>query len=179
MSAVQVGADDGLVEGDQVRAQGWYCDPYGIHEDRWMSGGQPTKLVRDQGRESFDEPPSDGAPGPLAPAAGELPAALQAQPRQMWGAWTVWLPSLLTLALLGLTLLTGAFADVPSCLDTCHPMPWASVSTGAGIAAGLVTICLLPAGVRSPARRRRITLVCWDMFLSLAILLLLPHLLNR
>ena len=41
-------------------AEGWYRDPYGIHEDRWMSQGVPTALVRDSGRESQDPPP-----GPL------------------------------------------------------------------------------------------------------------------
>ena len=37
--------------------QGWYPDPYERHEDRWFSGGKPTRLVRDQGTESYDEPP--------------------------------------------------------------------------------------------------------------------------
>lgn len=38
-------------------AQGWYRDPYGQHEDRYFSAGQPTKLVRDGGQESCQEPP--------------------------------------------------------------------------------------------------------------------------
>jgi len=37
-------------------AQGWYRDPYGLHEDRYFSAGVPTKLVRDAGSESYDEP---------------------------------------------------------------------------------------------------------------------------
>jgi len=37
---------------------GWHRDPYGIHEERWVSGeGLPTKLVRDEGEESYDPPP--------------------------------------------------------------------------------------------------------------------------
>lgn len=39
--------------------QGWHSDPFGIHEARYFSAaGEPTKLVRDRGRESYDEPPS-------------------------------------------------------------------------------------------------------------------------
>jgi hypothetical protein len=43
-----------------VRAvQGWQPDPFGVHEARYFSAdGQPTKLVRDRGVESYDEPPS-------------------------------------------------------------------------------------------------------------------------
>jgi hypothetical protein len=39
--------------------EGWYTDPFGRHEARWLSDGQPTKLVRDAGVESYDEPPSE------------------------------------------------------------------------------------------------------------------------
>jgi hypothetical protein len=40
--------------------QGWHSDPFGLHEARYFSAdGQPTKLVRDGGRESYHEPPSD------------------------------------------------------------------------------------------------------------------------
>jgi hypothetical protein len=42
-------------------AEGWYKDPYEQHEDRWFSGGLPTKLVRDAGAESYAEPPYDKA----------------------------------------------------------------------------------------------------------------------
>jgi hypothetical protein len=52
-----------------VRAEGWYYDPYEIHSDRWFSDGQPTKLVRDQGVESRDEPPPWEPPLPLVPVA--------------------------------------------------------------------------------------------------------------
>jgi hypothetical protein len=47
-----------------IAAEGWYRDPYGLHEDRWFSDGRPTKLVRDGGVEASDEPPSD-PPGEL------------------------------------------------------------------------------------------------------------------
>jgi hypothetical protein len=44
----------------RVKAQGWYRDPYCIHEDRYFSDGQPTRLVRDGSMECYDPPP----PGP-------------------------------------------------------------------------------------------------------------------
>ncbi len=37
--------------------EGWYTDPYEIHEARWFSAGKPTKLVRDGEDESYDAPP--------------------------------------------------------------------------------------------------------------------------
>jgi hypothetical protein len=43
-----------------VKAQGWYRDPYCIHEDRYFSDGEPTRLVRDGSMECYDPPP----PGP-------------------------------------------------------------------------------------------------------------------
>ncbi len=48
-------------------AQGWYVDPFGLHEHRYFSAGQPTKLVRDSGGESYDPPPDEPLPGPLVP----------------------------------------------------------------------------------------------------------------
>ncbi len=50
------------------KAQGWYRDPYGVHEDRYFSDGQPTKLVRDGRTESYDPPP----PGPPKAALVEV-----------------------------------------------------------------------------------------------------------
>ena len=52
-----------------MTAEGWYRDPYEIHEYRWLSDGHPTRLVRDQGTESLDEPPHRDLPLPLVPAA--------------------------------------------------------------------------------------------------------------
>jgi hypothetical protein len=42
--------------------QGWYEDPFRLHEARYFSAGQPTKLVKDGSVESYDEPPSEGMP---------------------------------------------------------------------------------------------------------------------
>jgi hypothetical protein len=42
-----------------VTAQGWYRDPYGTHEYRYYSDGQPTKLVRDGRADSYDPPPCE------------------------------------------------------------------------------------------------------------------------
>jgi hypothetical protein len=56
-----------------MKAQGWYRDPYYVHEDRYFSAGQPTKLVRDVGLESYDPPP------PRPPEA-ELVAVAESQP---------------------------------------------------------------------------------------------------
>jgi hypothetical protein len=56
-----------------VHAEGWYRDPWLVHEDRWFSAGQPTKLVRDGGVEDYDPPP-DGPP------KAELVEARHAEP---------------------------------------------------------------------------------------------------
>ena len=47
-----------------MKAEGWYRDPYGLHEERWFSDGTATSLVRDARVESKDPPPH-------APAIGE------------------------------------------------------------------------------------------------------------
>lgn len=48
---------------DQIE-EGWCTDPYDRHEQRWFSGGNPTKLVQDKGVTSYDPPP-DGPPNHL------------------------------------------------------------------------------------------------------------------
>ena len=48
-----------------MEAEGWYVDPYGIHDARWISAGKPTELVRDGGKESKDSPPSTPYSGHL------------------------------------------------------------------------------------------------------------------
>ena len=54
--------------------QGWYQDPYALHEDRYFSAGTATKLVRDDGRESYDPPPDRPLPdGDLVPVIVEDP----------------------------------------------------------------------------------------------------------
>jgi hypothetical protein len=57
-----------------VKAQGWYRDPYRVHEDRYFSDGQPTKLVRDGGAESYDPPPPGPAEVELVEVAQSPPA---------------------------------------------------------------------------------------------------------
>ncbi len=57
--------------------EGWYTDPYELHEARWLSDGEPTKLVRDGATESYDAPP----PGP--PVA--VPVRLEADPTARGG----------------------------------------------------------------------------------------------
>jgi hypothetical protein len=48
-----------------MKPQGWYRDPFGVHQDRYFSDGNPTKLVRDGAAEAYDEPPPGPLPGPL------------------------------------------------------------------------------------------------------------------
>jgi hypothetical protein len=56
-----------------VKAQGWYRDPYQVHEDRWFSSGQPTKLVRDGAVEAYD-------PAPAGPPRTRLVEVRPAEP---------------------------------------------------------------------------------------------------
>ncbi len=42
---------------DPPQLQGWYADPFGLHEFRYFSAGVPTRLVRDGTVESYDELP--------------------------------------------------------------------------------------------------------------------------
>jgi hypothetical protein len=58
--------------GETTEAQGWYQDPFSLHEHRWFSAGEPTKLVCDSGQESYDPPP-DNEPilGSLVPVEVE------------------------------------------------------------------------------------------------------------
>ena len=48
-----------------MEAEGWFVDPYGFHEARWMSAGKPTALVRDGDTEAQDPPPDTPYVGPL------------------------------------------------------------------------------------------------------------------
>ncbi|HUA96535.1 MAG TPA: hypothetical protein VMB82_13540 [Acidimicrobiales bacterium] len=52
--------------------EGWYTDPFARHDARWMSAGEPTKLVRDGTVTSYDEPPDEPPtqdPMPIEPEA--------------------------------------------------------------------------------------------------------------
>ena len=50
--------------------QGWFEDPFQLHDARWFSAGRPTKLVRDGDTESYDEPPSETWDSPGAAEGG-------------------------------------------------------------------------------------------------------------
>lgn len=39
--------------------EGWFTDPFGPHESRWLPEGKPTNPVRDGDVESYDEPPDE------------------------------------------------------------------------------------------------------------------------
>ena len=41
----------------ELPREGWYTDPYELHDARWFSQGTPTALVRDAGTEGRDVPP--------------------------------------------------------------------------------------------------------------------------
>jgi hypothetical protein len=52
--------------------EGWYTDPWGHHEARWISLGNATALVRDGDVESQDPPPNTPptvTPGLIPPEA--------------------------------------------------------------------------------------------------------------
>ena len=42
-----------------MKLTGFFDDPYGRHEERWISRGKPTQFVRDARVESIDPPPPD------------------------------------------------------------------------------------------------------------------------
>jgi len=57
-----------------MKAEGWYQDPFQLHEARWISDGAPTALVRDRGVESQDPPPETTFDGKLEPVPEDAPA---------------------------------------------------------------------------------------------------------
>jgi hypothetical protein len=73
--------------------EGWYKDPYAIHDARWLSNGRATKLVRDAGQTSYDPPP-DGpwvvTPEALAnaePDVGEEPSGDDDASNARWAVY--------------------------------------------------------------------------------------------
>ena len=54
-----------------MNAEGWYVDPFGVHEARWFSDGSPTALVRDGSTESHDAPTQATYDGQLTPVETE------------------------------------------------------------------------------------------------------------
>ncbi|MGD0880497.1 MAG: hypothetical protein ABSB09_02865 [Acidimicrobiales bacterium] len=65
---MDVGAED-----PEAPAQGWFVDPFGVHEHRWYSQGRATALVRDGRTERQDPAPFREATGPLVAAQGAPP----------------------------------------------------------------------------------------------------------
>ncbi len=61
------------------REEGWETDPFGRHEARRTSDGNPIKLVRDDGVESYDAPRCAAHPlrrhAPRPPVAPRRPPA--------------------------------------------------------------------------------------------------------
>ena len=70
--------------------QGWFADPFGVHEARWFSQGRATALVRDGRKEAQDPPPGPVVDQPLIPAA--VASAVVPPPRTCCGrasrTWT-------------------------------------------------------------------------------------------
>jgi hypothetical protein len=56
-----------------MKEEGWYTDPYRLHEKRWFSDGSPTKLVSDGGIEATDPPPNTPFIEPPEPVADSGP----------------------------------------------------------------------------------------------------------
>jgi hypothetical protein len=127
-----------------MRPPGWYLDPYRNHDDRWFSDGKPTNLVRDQGTESYDEPPKDRPPPyPRGRPAGEQPPPTGVgRAGREWQSWTVWLPGLLTL-----TVWCVFFWYAPFIIIVAMP-----------------AIALLAAGLRIPEWRPAIAVILWLAF---------------
>jgi hypothetical protein len=69
--------------------QGWYEDPFRLHQARYFSAGRPTKLVRDGNVESYDEPPVSGtaaaSSGRAVGATLNRAEVIQAQGPDPWG----------------------------------------------------------------------------------------------
>ena len=49
-----------MTDADQ---EGWFTDPFLLHDERWLSNGRPTKLAKDAGVESLRRAVGPG-PGP-------------------------------------------------------------------------------------------------------------------
>jgi hypothetical protein len=49
--------------------QGWYRDPFGLHDLRYYHAGRPTRLVRDGAHEFYEEAARQDAPQPWPPGS--------------------------------------------------------------------------------------------------------------
>ena len=73
-----------------MREEGWYTDPYGLHERRWFSDGIPTKLVSDDGITLNDPPPNTPyvtPPEPVADSGGLVDENSTHEDSGVKGAW--------------------------------------------------------------------------------------------
>lgn len=61
-----IGCNNSKMDGGVL--EGWYTDPYQRHEERWISKGIPTRLVRDLGIEGDD--PVELMPFKASPVRG-------------------------------------------------------------------------------------------------------------
>ncbi len=57
-----------------MEEEGWYVDPYAVHEACWISAGTPTALVRDGDVEAQDPPPGTPYVGRLEELPESAPA---------------------------------------------------------------------------------------------------------
>jgi hypothetical protein len=57
-----------------MHEEGWYIDPFGRHEARWISDGSATSLVLDSGVESQDQPPDVPITEEMEPWAPDPPS---------------------------------------------------------------------------------------------------------
>jgi hypothetical protein len=118
--------------------QGWHSDPFGVHEARYFSAGQPTKLVRDGGTESYDEPPSgadevaaamarlSAPPAPPAPPSAYVPSAYAPRDAYPYGPASErgprrGTPAILALAASGIILVAAAVAAVHTIMHPAKP----------------------------------------------------------
>jgi hypothetical protein len=128
-----------------MRPQGWYRDPYGNHDERWFSDGQPTNFVRDPGTGSRDDPPQ-----------GWLPE---------WRWWTVCLPGLLALAVAGSFVLYAGLASGLGCTDGCPRVTEGRpVGTAADVIVAIAAVALLVAGLTVAGWRRAVAAALWVAF---------------
>jgi hypothetical protein len=74
---------------EEPPAEGWYRDPCGVHEARWLSNGVPTDLVSDGGHQTNDPPPNRPMPveleriiEPEAHNGDDLKRVGEAKPRE-------------------------------------------------------------------------------------------------
>jgi hypothetical protein len=56
-----------------MHEEGWYVDPFGRHDARWISDGAPTALVRDARAVSQDDPPRQTFDGEFVRMEGITP----------------------------------------------------------------------------------------------------------